>query len=101
MDQYLEPHWLDVRTSLVAEVRRAINHTLPEGLVARVEERVAIESDEDVFRRAGPDIRVFSPSVADPLEETGAAAIEAPYKLAVELDPIIKRFIRILDESVV
>jgi|SRR5579863_8473191 len=99
MDPYLEPHWLDVHTSLVAEARRALNRSLPAALVARVEERVAIESDEDVFRRISPDVWVFSPSTADPLEGAGGTVIDAPYKLVVELDPVIERFIRIFDDA--
>ena len=99
MDPYLEPHWLDVHSVLVAEARRALNRLLPAGLVARVEERIAIESDQDVFQRVGPDVRVFAPSTADPSEGAGGAAIEAPYKLVVELDPVIERYIRILDDA--
>ncbi|HXE54615.1 MAG TPA: DUF4058 family protein, partial [Tepidisphaeraceae bacterium] len=99
MDPYLERHWLDVHTALVADARRALNRLLPAGLVARVEERVAIESTQDVARRAAPDVRVFSPSAADPLEGSGGVAIEAPFKLVLELDPLIERFIRILDEG--
>src|SRR5579872_2914323 len=97
MDPYLEPHWLDVQGALVGETRRALNRLLPAGLVARMEERIAIESDEDVFRRVGPDVRVFSPSTADPSEGATGAVIEAPYKLVIDLDPIVERFIRILD----
>lgn len=99
MDPYLEPHWLDVYTALVAEARRALNRLLPQGLVARVEERLAIESDQDVFQRVGPDVRVFAPSTADPSEGAGGTSIDAPYKLVVELDPIIERFVRILDDA--
>lgn len=99
MDPYLEPHWLDVHTALVVEARRALNRLLPRGLVARVEERVAIESDQNVFQRVGPDVRVFAPSTADPSEGVGGIAIEAPYKLVVEFDPIIERYIRILDDA--
>lgn len=82
MDPYLEPHWLDVHSALVAEARRGLNHSLPRGLVTRVEERVATESDEDLIQRVGPDVRVFSRSPP-----------------VVELDPIIERFIRILDDA--
>lgn len=100
MDPYLERHWLDVHTALIGEVRRALNRVLPADLVARAEERVAIESDEDRLRRIGPDVRVFSPSTADPEEGAeGGVVIEAPYKLVVELDPIIERSIRIIDEG--
>lgn len=68
-------------------------------MIARVEERIAIESDDDYARRIGPDVRVFSPSSADPAESKGGIAIEAPYKIVVELEPIIERFIRVIDEG--
>jgi hypothetical protein len=99
MDPFVEPHWLDVHTALIGEARRALNRSLPAGLIARVEERVAVESDDDVMRRIGPDVRVFSPSTADPAEGRGGVVIEAPYKLVTELDPIIERFIRVIDEA--
>ena len=99
MDPYLEPHWLDVHTSLVAETRRDLNKTLPKGLVARVEERVAVESSEDTFRRVGPDVRVFAPEASGEIASEGGTAIEAPFKLVLELDPIIERYIRILDDA--
>ena len=99
MDPYLEAHWLDVHTALFADARRALNRLLPAGLVARVEERVAIESGEEVFQRVGPDVRVFSPSTTDPSQGATGAVIEAPYKLMVDLDPIMERYIRILDDA--
>jgi hypothetical protein len=99
MDPYLEPHWLDVHGALVAEARRALNKSLPPGLVARMEERVAIESEEDALQRVGPDVRVFSPSTADPAEKYGGILIEAPYKIVVDVDPIVERFIRVLDQD--
>jgi hypothetical protein len=99
MDPYLEPHWLDIHTALVSEARRVLNRTLPRGLVARVEERIAIESEDDVSRPAGPDVRVFSPAAQASREAQATISIEAPYKLVVELDPIIERFIRIIDQG--
>ena len=99
MDPYLERHWLDVHTSLVGEARRALNRSLPPGLVARAEERVAVEADNATLRRIGPDVRVFQPSTADADDGSGGIVIEAPYKLVVEQDPILERFIRILDED--
>ena len=97
MDPYLEAHWLDVHTAFVAEARRVLNRLLPQGLVARAEERVAVESDDEVSKRIGPDVRVFSPASSDPSHGRGGILIEAPYKLVVELEPIIERFIRIFD----
>src|SRR5438270_9378456 len=81
MDPYLEPHWLDVHTALVGETRRVLNRVLPAGLVARAEERLAIESDEQVFRQIGREMSSHS---------------TAP---VVELDPIIERYIRIIDDD--
>jgi len=44
MDPYLEAHWLDVHSRLVAYAADALNEVLPETLVARMEERVAVEA---------------------------------------------------------
>ena len=99
MDPYIEPHWLDVHTALIGDARRTLNRMLPEGLVARVEERIAVESDGEQFRSVGPAVSVFQPSTSGSLEGPGGIAIEAPYKLMVEVDPIIERFIRIMSDS--
>jgi hypothetical protein len=97
MDPYLEPHWLDVHTALVGEARRFLNAALPDGLVARAEERIAVESDDEPLHRVGPDVRIFVPSTVDAPVADGAIVIDAPYKLVVDLDPQIERFIRIVD----
>ncbi|MBI4607089.1 MAG: DUF4058 family protein [Planctomycetes bacterium] len=99
MDPYLEPHWLDVHTKLVTYAADELNRVLPETLVARTEERVAVESDWDGGRRIGSDVRVFSPASADPTAGGSGVAVDAPFKLVLELDPVIERFIRILDAS--
>lgn len=98
MDPYLEPHWLDVHSSLVVGARDELNQHLPQDLVARSEERVAVESD-DGDRHIGPDVRVFSPSTAAPEEAHGGILLEAPFKLVVQDDPVIERFIRISDAA--
>jgi len=89
MDPYLEPHWLDVQTALATEARRQLNRILPSRLVARVDGRIAIESGTAAARR-----REYESTHAQAL-----LSIDAPYSLVVELDPLIERFIRILDES--
>lgn len=99
MDPYVEPHWRDVHTALISDARRHLNQNLPKGLVARVEERIAVESDDDYARGLSPDVRVFSPSTADPDEGRDGIVIEAPFKLVVDLDPIIERYVRILDDA--
>lgn len=96
MDPYLEPHWLDVHTALIGEARRDLNRLLPEGLVARAEERITVDASDEVAIRVGPDVRVFSQS---PTDAEGGIAIEAPFKLLVEEEPLTERFVRILDKA--
>src|SRR5438874_962281 len=111
MDPYLELHWLDVHTKLVAYAADALNGRLPEDLVASTEERVAVQTDEDVERRLGPDVRVFealtsddepeSSTVVDASEEGGTATATvvatAPVRLVIQVEPITERYIRIIE----
>ncbi len=99
MDPYVEPHWVDIHTALIGEARRVLNHSLPEGLVARAEERIAIESDDGLSTSIRPDVSVLRSSGTDPHDAVGGIAIKSPYKLVGEIDPIIERFIRITDDA--
>ncbi len=101
MDPYLEPHWLDVHASLAVGSRDSLNEQLPEDLVASVEERVAIESQGGEDHLFGPDVRVFEPR-AEGTESSGAAAdtsgiVDAPYRLLAQVEPMIERFIRVIE----
>ncbi|MDX1965523.1 MAG: DUF4058 family protein, partial [Planctomycetaceae bacterium] len=100
MDPFLEAFWLDVHHRLVTYASDWLNEHLPGDLIASTEERVAIDSEGEALHRIGPDVRVFSPSTADPSEgvrSAGGAAIEAPYKLVVDLDPVTEAFVRVID----
>jgi len=99
MDPYLERHWLDVHTKLVTYAADELNRVLPESLVARTEERVAVESELAAVRAIGPDVRVFSPASETAESTPSGVVVEAPYKLVLETDPITERFIRVIDES--
>ena len=105
MDPYLERHWLDVHTKLVTYAADELNRVLPQTLVARAEERVAVTSAWDIERLIGPDVRVFERNqpANDPANGGGSGAgtllEDAPYRLELAVDPIIERFIHILDES--
>ena len=100
MDPYLETHWRDVHTALIAESRRSLNRLLPDGLVARAEERVVIDSDGDAELRASPDVFIYNPSTG-PWDKTngGTIVIDAPYKMVVNTEPVIERFVRIENEA--
>src|SRR5580704_3285951 len=58
MDPYLEAHWGDVHHSLIQYSRDAIQGTLPDDLLARVEERVYLEVDDVRIRTIAPDARI-------------------------------------------
>ena len=104
MDPYLERHWQAVHTQLVAGASRALNEMLPADLVARPEERLAVEVGDD-----GPVRRVFVPDarVFGAFESTGAGAAEAgtatavlaPFKLVLESEPVTQRFVRVLADG--
>lgn len=98
MDPYLERHWQDVHSSLVVAARNALNVDLPADLIARAEERVAIESAEDEGPTLlAPDVRVVESSDVLP----GQAAREtagidlAPYRLTATIEPLTERYIEI------
>ena len=58
MDPYLERHWRDVHTRLIAYGADALQEQLPVNLVARVEERVYIEVEEEARRTVYPDVQI-------------------------------------------
>lgn len=103
MDPYLERHWLDVHASLITSARNMLNQRLPDDLIARAEERVAVEAGlADASgggrRRIGPDVRVFEAVEAIATSQTAGTALAlAPYRLVLLDDPIIERYIEIID----
>jgi hypothetical protein len=99
MDPYLERHWPDVHSALIAEARRSLNKTLPAGLVARAEERVAVEASDDSLHRISPDIRVYSPGLQPVNSDSTAVVIDAPFRLEMDLDPTIERYLQIVNED--
>ena len=103
MDPYLERHWLDVHASLVPAARNALNQTLPDDLIARIEERVAVEAGPNDAGQSGrhpfgPDVRVFEAveEIGGPGSAGGGIAL-APFRLSLLDDPITERFIEIID----
>jgi hypothetical protein len=94
MDPYLEPHWPGLHTHLVSLATGELNRTLPGDLVAQAEERLSIESNEELTRTVAADVTVYQLGGPDLAE--GGLAISAPYKLVVDVEPLTERFIRII-----
>jgi hypothetical protein len=59
MDPYLEASWRDVHASLIVYLRNQLQPQLPDGLRARVEERVFLEWPDGRTQIRVPDVRVF------------------------------------------
>jgi hypothetical protein len=57
MDPYLEQFWLDLHARLILYACDQIEEQLPANLIARVEERVVLETEEDP-RAVYPDVKI-------------------------------------------
>src|SRR5438067_2352534 len=102
MDPFLESHWRDVHSRLVAYGADALAEVLPDDLIARMEERVAIESEEDLRRLVAPDVRVFeaAPQTVAPHvgpRSAGASSVAVPVVLTAVVEPLTERFIQIIE----
>jgi len=76
MDPYLERYWGDIHTRLVMYAADALQEQLPRDLLARVEENVSLDSEDD-FRSAAPDVEIVEqsrPAAGAPTTVTGGLA---------------------------
>jgi hypothetical protein len=105
MDPYLEAHWGDVHTSLVTYARDQLQAKLPDDLVARAEEYLAVEvEDEEKPRSYYPDIRVSQePGIGPAAEQSGAPpagiAVADPVIVPLTDDPPTLHSLRIYDRG--
>jgi hypothetical protein len=96
MDPYLEQSWGDVHTSLVTYSRDQLQKALPNDLVARVEEHVAVQADEPDAARPCSD----SPFIRFEKVHQGANEVSAVadfIEVARVAEPATQRSIRIVE----
>src|SRR5207244_3039837 len=96
---YLEGHWGDVHTSLVAYARDQLQASLPSDLRARAQERRFLESFEGNGRSIYPDVRVVErgrQTAGTAVLETEIAVAE-PIILLAQSDPITESYIEITE----
>ena len=101
MDPYLEAHWLDIHTKLVAYAADALNAVLPQDLIARTEERVGIETDDaDVPSTVSPDVAVLESAGAkgDRVGSQGGRQL-AQYRLVAAEEPVTERSVEIRESN--
>lgn len=85
MDPYLEKHWGDVHHCLITYARDQLQPGLPEGLRARVEERVLVEPDVGRPRSIFPDVRVVEHASGPARIKNGTASTAVAEPLLIEL----------------
>jgi len=105
LDPYLEMNWGDVHTSIIAAAVATLNGILPDDLVARAEERLAVVSNpcEDLDeQRVQAGVRISQ--LDDEHEEQGELAVAAtaggvarPVILQALTEPGVQRYVEIQD----
>ena len=102
MDPYLERSWRDIHAVLVTYSRDRLNESLPADLIARTEERVAIESEEELLKQIYPNLRVFEQAGTSPQTtraSSGALSVAEPVLLRAQIEPHTERYVTIIDAS--
>jgi len=98
MDPYLEARWGDIHSRLATHASEQLNRNLPEDLVARSEEYVAVDSqDENRSTRYSPDVFLteFSETY-DPVPNPSVALAD-PVLLRITHEPKTLRRVVITD----
>ena len=103
MDPYLEAHWGDVHTRLVTYSGDQLQPQLPGDLVIRVEEYLAVETDEDGKPRGYyPDVRVTEhPNNGGRagVRPASAVAVAEPVIVALSTEPPTLHSLKIYDRN--
>jgi len=96
MDPYLEMHWGDVHQSLVTYARDQMRPRLPRDLVARAQERVYFERDNERVSERYPDACVVE-KAGEAVGLLNEVQVAEPYIIQVAKDPITEAFLEIRD----
>jgi hypothetical protein len=101
MDPWLEFHWRDVHASLIIYIRNQLQRQLPEPLVARAEEDVFVDIDDERSGIVRPDVEV-SEDRPEGQDGGGVATLAPPVTIAEPLllrvpEPEVHRRVEIYD----
>ncbi len=107
MNPYLERHWRDVHARLIVYACDSLQAQLPDGLIARIEERVYVDYPrESITRLIHPDIRVSDLRQPVPSSSAGTAAavleaVDISSRIIVEEEevPIVETYIEVVDPA--
>lgn len=98
LDPYLESHWGDVHHRLTQYASDILQESLPDDLLARVEERVFVECEDVRLRSIAPDTRVVEwrpGGEATTAESVGGIAVAEPRVVILEEEEITEGYIEI------
>lgn len=105
MDPYLENHWGDVHTRLVLYACDELQPQLPNDLIARVEEYLAVEAGAEAdSRRYYPDVKVSEErgngtQTENVPKTVSGIAVAEPVVIALDAEPATLHEIQILDRG--
>lgn len=99
MDPWLEQHWGDVHQALVTYARDELQEQLPDGLLARMQERVMVESLDNEPRSIYPDVRVVEqrPGGKASAASHTSAAVAEPTLVHFPSEPAIEGYVEIVE----
>jgi hypothetical protein len=98
MDPYLERNWGDIHHRLIAYAADALQAELPGDLVARMDERIYVDTGDYPISHRRPDVWVAEmPDNPGYRAASSAAAVAEPVILQLAFDPTSEPFLQILD----
>ena len=100
MDPWLEIYWRDVHARLIIYIADHLQVQLPEPLVARAEEDVSVDIEDEPAGAVRPDVEIAE----DRAEKGGVATLAPPVSVAEPLllrtaEPEIHRRVEIIDPA--
>src|SRR5438067_6503195 len=98
MDPYLEQFWQDVHASLIIYIRDQLEEQLPDNLIARVEERILLETPGAELRAAYPDAKIAErPGRGGGAAVKSRAAVAEPVIVEFDGEPATETFINVVE----
>ncbi len=101
MDPFLERHWQDVHSTFMVFAKQQLNRQLPSQLIARVEESLAVETDDGRVRVVYPDVSIAVQSARSVVfePEPSNVAVADPFEVVLPQTAPPQRHLEIVDAS--
>src|SRR5437899_5200475 len=102
MDPWMELHWRDVHARLIIYIADQLQSQLPEPLVARAEEDVSVDVEDESVAIVRPDVAIAEDQAGK--SNGGVATLAPPVTVAEPLlfrapEPEVDRHVEIIDPA--